>query len=102
MRDHGVHRVVQVLDEHLPVAVVQVAQAAAGDLQLALGRAVGEVVDRGQRVAEEFPESDPLRRQAGEDESAIRLARHLGQSRLLYVGGVPLLERNVEEGTVVR
>jgi len=36
------HRVVQVLDEHLPVAVVQVAQHAARDLQLARRRAVGQ------------------------------------------------------------
>ena len=35
VRHHRVHGVVQVLDEHLPVAVVHVAQHAADDLQLA-------------------------------------------------------------------
>jgi len=43
VRDHRMHRVVQVLDEHLPVAVVQEAQAAAGELELALGRAVARL-----------------------------------------------------------
>ena len=75
MRHHRVHRVVEVLDEHLPVALVQEAQAAAGDLELALGRAVGEVVDRGERVAEVARRSRGPRRSACEDEAAVALAR---------------------------
>ena len=48
---HGVHGVVEVLDEELPVAVVYVAKAAASDLQLAFGRAVGHVVYGAERLA---------------------------------------------------
>src|SRR5689334_19467205 len=94
------HRVVQVLDEHLPVAVVQVAQAAAGDLELALGRAVGEVVDGGERVAEKFAEADALRRQPREHESSVGFCVYRRQPGLHYLRTVTLPQRDVEEGTV--
>ena len=63
----------EVLDEHLPVAVVQVAQHPAGDLQLALGRAIGHVVARGQRVAEILLEAWTAVGQAREHEAAADL-----------------------------
>jgi hypothetical protein len=77
-----VHRVVQVLDEHLPVARVQEAQAPAGDLELAFGRAVGEVVDRGQRRAEVAREVGPGVAQLAEDEAAVALDVPTGTSPL--------------------
>src|SRR6185436_2987771 len=93
-------------DEHLPVAVVQVAQAAAGDLELALGRAVGEVVNGGERRAEIIAKADALRGQAHEDEPAVggeifyerepAPGFALGEARAV----VALGERNVEDRAV--
>ena len=106
VHDHRVHRVVQVLDEHLPVARVQEAQAAAGDLELAFGRAVGEVVDRRQRRAEVAREVGPGVAQLAEDEAAVALDvpdRHepprrfaVGQPRAL----VAALERDRAQAAV--
>src|SRR4029077_16864669 len=87
-------------DVHLPVAVVQETQAAAGDLQLAFRRAVGEVVDRGERVTEVLAEADAVLRNPGKDEASIGLARYDRETILLNPGCIPLLQRDVEEGPV--
>ena len=104
---HRVHRVVQVLDEHLPVAVVHVAQAAAGDLELALGRAVGHVVDRAQRVAEVVLEVGAGIVELDEDEAAVARARASPRpgrgptSHSLHAGAVvALLQRDGQQRAV--
>ena len=60
-----------VLDQHLPIAVVHVAQHAAGDLQPAGRRAVDHVVDARQALAEELLEARAGVVQLGEDEAAV-------------------------------
>src|SRR5258706_5476578 len=71
------HRVVEVLQEDLPIGAKEDAKAAADDLELAGRRAIDHVVDRGTRGAEIACEVRSLRGQAGEDEAAIVLdARH--------------------------
>jgi len=60
-----------VVDQHLPVAAVHVAQHAARDFQAAFRRPVHHVVQRGQRVAEEFLERLALGIQAAEHKAAM-------------------------------
>src|SRR5260221_8847160 len=77
MYDHWMHRVVEVLQEDLPVGAKEHAEAAADDLELAGRRAIDHVVDRGARGPEIAREVGALRGEAGEDEAAIVLdARH--------------------------
>ena len=106
MRDHRMHRVVQVLDEHLPVAVVEKPQAAAGELELALGRAISEVVDGGERVTEVLAKAHSVLRQPGKHEAAVDLdvlqwRQARGRLRLLERGAlIALLEWDVDERAV--
>jgi hypothetical protein len=69
---------------------VQVAQHPAGDLELAFGRAVGEVVDGGERVAEVFAEADAVLRDANEDEASVGFGFQLGKAIVLNRGGIPV------------
>src|SRR5947209_17673985 len=98
------HRVVQVLDEHLPVAVVQEAKAAAGELELALRRSVGEVVDGGEGLAEIIAEADAVLGQARKYKSAIGLDvldhRQAEAFVLECRALVAFFERNVDERAV--
>ncbi len=71
VRDHGMARIRLVLDQHLPVAVVQIAHHAAGDFQPAGRRAIDHVVDTGKRVTEETVEIRPLLGEAGKHEATI-------------------------------
>ena len=82
VRDHGMHGVVEVLDEHLPVAVVQVAQCAADDFETARRRAVRQIVDRGERLAEIVARnSAPPRLRSREHETAMdRHGAHRSES----------------------
>ena len=52
--------------------VVREAQAAAGDLEFALGRTVGHVVDRAQRIAEVLFEVRARVAELDEDEAAVQ------------------------------
>ncbi len=71
VRHHRVAGVGLVLDQHLPIAVVHVAQHAAGDFELSDRRAVDHVVEARQAFAEEFLEAGPDIVELGEDETAI-------------------------------
>src|SRR6266567_7499076 len=66
-------RVAQVLEIDLPVAVIGLPEHAAGDLDLAVGRAIDHVVERGGHVAERFLEARSVARTAREDEAAVAL-----------------------------
>src|SRR6516165_2858065 len=66
-------RVAQVLEIDLPVAVIGVLEHAAGDLDLAVGRAIDHVVERGGHVAERVLEARSVARTAREDEAAVAL-----------------------------
>ena len=66
-----------VLDLRLPVGADDVLADAADELDLAVGRAVDEVVDAGGDAVEVFRERGPVGREAGEHEAAIAVhARH--------------------------
>ena len=69
--DHGMTGIGLVLDQHLPIATVQVAQRRALDHQLSLRRAVDHVVDRRQALPEELLEALPALVQLDEDEVAV-------------------------------
>ena len=71
VRHHRMAGVGQVFDEHFPIAVVQVAQHAAGDFQPADRRAIHHVVDGREAVAEIVLEIGPDVVQLGENEAAI-------------------------------
>jgi hypothetical protein len=60
-----------VLEHQLPVAVVGVLEDAAGDLELAAGRAIDEIVERGLRRPEELLEVWYASCERGEDEAAV-------------------------------
>ena len=79
VRHHRVHGVIEVLHEHLPVAIVVIAQHAAGDLQPSLRRAVGHIVDGAQRIAEILAKIRALVAQAREHETAVVF--HVGYLR---------------------
>ncbi len=95
-----------VLDQHLPIAVVHVAEHAAGDLEPAGRRAVDHVVDARQAVAEELLEARPDVVELGEDEAAmiVDVADRVHALRgvaLLELGAlVALGERNLPERAV--
>ena len=88
MRHHRVAGVGLVLDHHLPIAVVHVAQHAAGDLQLSGRRAVDHVVEARQAFAEELLEARAGVVELGEHEAAIVV--HVAH-RAHALGGVALL-----------
>ena len=71
MGDHRMAGVGLVLDQHLPVAVVHVAQHAACHFELSDRRAVDHVVEARQRLAEELLEAQADVVQLAEDEAAI-------------------------------
>ena len=71
VRHHRMAGVGLVLDQHLPIAVVHVAQHAAGDLEPSGRRAVHHVVDARQALAEELFEVRAGVVQLGEDEAAV-------------------------------
>jgi len=73
VREQRVRRIAQVLEIDLPVAVIGVLEHAAGDLDLAVGRAIDHVVERRRHVTEGFLEARSVLRPAGEDEAAIAL-----------------------------
>ena len=82
MRDHRMHRVVEILDEQFPVALVQVAQRAADHLEPAGGRAVRHVVDGREGLAEIILKARTPRAQPHEYESPmLRDTGHAGQIR---------------------
>ncbi len=85
MRDHRVAGVRLVVDKHLPVATVHVAQHAACDFKLSDRRSVDHVVEARQAVAEEFLEARPFVVQPREDEAAI--IAHVLQARHALRGG---------------
>ena len=82
-----------VLELQLPVAAEQVFVHAAAEVDLAVGRAVAELVDRVLGVAEMLVEARPLRRQAREHEAAIdadageaaHAERRIGEIEILAV-----------------
>src|SRR5262245_59917215 len=81
-----------VLDKHFPVAVVHVAQDAAGDFQLSDRGAVDHVVEAREAVAEEFLEAGPHVVELGEYEDAIIVyVADRGKS----LDGVALLEARI-------
>ena len=92
MRHHRVAGVGLVLDQHLPIAVVHVAQHAARDLQPAGRRAVDHVVDARQAVAEEFLEARADVVELGEHEAAVVVDV---LDRVHAVAGVALVELGV-------
>ncbi len=71
VRHHRVAGVCLVLDQHLPVAVVHVAQHAACHFQPADRRAVDHIVEARQAVGEEVLEAEAGIVQLGEHESAV-------------------------------
>jgi hypothetical protein len=95
-----------VLDQHLPIAIVHVAQHAAGDLELAHWRTVDHVVEARQAFAEEFFEIEAAIVDLGEYETAVVTdmahRRHSGRGMALLETGilVALLQGNREQGAV--
>ena len=104
VRDHGMAGVGLVLDQHLPIAVVHVAQHAARHLEPALRRAVDHVVEARQRLAEELLEAQADIVQLGEDEAAVvvHVAHRRHAARGVAVGKaravVALLQRERRPG----
>ena len=92
MRDHRVAGVGQVIDQHLPVAFVHVAQHAAGDFQFADRGAVHHVVEAGEGGAEIIVEADAVRAEPGEDEIPIHMHR---ADRGHALGGFGLLKSGI-------
>ena len=74
-----------VLDQHLPIAIVHVAQHAAGDFEPAGGRAVDHVVEARQALTEELLEARAGVVELGEDEAAVIV--HV-TNRVHALGGV--------------
>ena len=98
-------RVAQVFEIELPVAVIGVLEHAARDLDLAVGRAIDHVVERGGHVAEEVLQARPVRGFAGEDEAAIALhprhRRHRGLRILrIEIARIAVLQRHRLEPAV--
>ena len=71
------HRIVQVLDEHLPVAIVHVPEHSAGHFETSHRGAVGHVVHGGQGLAEVVLEAQAGGAEAREHEAPVlRDVRH--------------------------
>ena len=100
------HGVIEVFDEHLPVALVHEAQAAAGDFELAFGGAIGHVVDRAQRVTKVSLEVLACVIDLDKDEAAVAAhMRHrgepLGRFALVQAGVfIAFFQRNGEQRAV--
>jgi len=73
MRDRGMQGVELVLEEDLPVGVLDHAEAVRHDLDLALGRAVADVVEGDLRAPEELEQPRTVGGEAGEHEAAVVL-----------------------------
>ena len=73
MRDHRMAGVGQILDQHFPVAIEDVAQRRAGDFEPAGRRAVHHVVDGREAIAEIFLEILAGVVHLGEHEAAVIL-----------------------------
>ena len=69
VREQRMRGVAQVLEIDLPVGVVGVLEHAAGDLDLAVRRAVDHVVERRRHVAEQFLQARPVGRLAARTRS---------------------------------
>lgn len=106
MRHAGVHGVVQVLVEHLPVRALHHTEDAAGHFHFAHRRAVAQVVDRRAHAAQEFRQALAVARLAGEDEAAIAFHARQAAHGEAGVGGIvggafqPLLERHAEMAAI--
>ena len=99
VRDHRMHGVVQVLHEHLPVAVVEIAQTAA--VISSRPRASGRRGCRSMKASRRSTRGTWAIGEAGENKAAVDLVRHRRESGLAQPGPVvALLERNVEERAV--
>ena len=93
MRDHRVAGVGLVLDQHFPVAIVHVAQHAAGDFQPADRRAIDHVVDARQALAEIVLEVRAAVVQLREHEAAIIL--DVARPARMPLRGLAILEAGV-------
>ncbi|KAG0925586.1 hypothetical protein G6F31_018685 [Rhizopus arrhizus] len=71
MRHAGMHRVVQVLVEHLPVRALHHPEDAARDLDLAHRGPVAQIVDGRAHAAQEVRQCRAFLRLAGEHEAAV-------------------------------
>ena len=78
---HRMHGVVEVLDEQLPVALVQVAQRAADHLETAARRAVRQIVDRGDRESPKYSSKLGPAAAAGRNESPMHARRRARRTR---------------------
>ena len=82
MRHHGVAGVGLVVDQHLPVAAVHVAQHPTGHFQLAFGGSIDHVVYGREGVAEKIGERFALPRQTAKHKVAVHLHRaHRGHAQ---------------------
>jgi len=98
-------RVAQVFEIDLPVAVIRVLEHAAGDLDLALRRAIDHVVERCRHVAEPFLETWSVARVAREHKAAIALHprhRQHGHFRIFGIEAlrVAMIERHCLDAAV--
>ena len=104
--ERRMHGVVVVLEHQLPVALIRVLEHAARDLDLTVGRALDEIVERRPQRTEEVQERWPVGRQRGEEEAAIdvdpRHAREAAADRLGDRAIVPVGPRHAAEGAVRR
>src|SRR5437879_6876469 len=73
MRDRGVQGVELVLEEDLPVRVLDHAEAVRNDLDLAFGRAVADVVESDLRAPEKLDQPRAFGGEAREHEAAVVL-----------------------------
>ena len=89
VRHHRMAGIGLVLDQHLPIAIVHVAQHAAGDLEPASRRAVDHVVEARKTLAEELFETRAGVVQLGEDEAAVVV--HVA-NRVHALGGVAVVQ----------
>src|SRR5437763_7688610 len=76
-----------VLEHQLPVAVIGVLEDTASDLELAAGRAIDQIVERGARWAEEVLQAGSIRAERGEDETAV--VGHSGHRVQAQLGELP-------------
>src|SRR5262249_19118368 len=106
MRNHGMAGVGLILDQHLPIAIVHIAQHATGDLELADWRAIDHVVEARQAFTEKLLEIEAAIVDLCEYEAAIvpdmTHWRHSGRGAALFKAGVlvTLLQRDGEERAV--
>ncbi len=82
VHDHGVHGVIQVLHEHLPVGIMQVTETTPGYFNAAFRGAFHQVVDGDRRAAQPGLQIRPIGRQAGEHQAVVAV----NPRDLLHVG----------------